>query len=86
MANVQRKVDLKTAEIDGKVVYIIDDKDQAEALYHIIEDRIFMEEAKRRFRQYVWFGGSIVGALILLASWWPAINDIMQAIFRYLPK
>lgn len=79
------KIDLKTATIDGRTVYVIEDRDEAEALIRVARDRIFMEEAQRRFRKVLWIGGFVMGGLVVLSSWWPWISNIVQGITRGVP-
>lgn len=82
----ERKVDLKTAIINGRTVYVIEDAEEAEALIRVARDRLFMEEAQRRLRKYLWVGGSVIGFLIALASWWPWISHIVSFLIKGVPS
>ena len=75
---------LKTVEIDGHTVYVIDDPDEAAALITLARNQMFAKEFWRRVRKVSWVAGFAIGILLTLGQVWPWIYPVLVDVLRFI--
>ncbi len=83
MADDVRHIHLETIKIDGQTLYVIKNKERAEALMEMADNRIFVKEAQRRMKRITWVGGVVLGGLITMAAYWPQIDSVVRALLTF---
>jgi hypothetical protein len=79
------KIDLKSVTIDGQTFFVIDDKDEAEALVRMARNSIFIAELQRRGQKVLVIGGAVTAFLFFMSQWWPTIDAVVRAILKGVP-
>lgn len=81
----EEKIDLKTVTVDGVTFYVIEDKDEAEALVRSARNAIFMSELTRRGQKVLVIGGAVTAFLFFMSQWWPTIDAVVRAVLKGVP-
>lgn len=82
----EQKIELKSVTVDGVTFYVIEDKEEAEALIRSARNSLFMSELQRRSQKVLVIGGAVTAALFFLSNWWPTIDAAVRAILKGLPN
>lgn len=82
----EQEINLKSVTVDGVTFYVIEDKDEAEALVRSARSALFMSELQRRGQKVLMIGGSVAALLFFLSQWWGPIDTGMRALFKVIPN
>lgn len=80
------EIELKTVTVDGVTFYVIEDKDEAEAIIRSARSSLFMSELLRRGQKVLLIGGSVTAFLIFISQWWPTIDAVVRALAKGVPN
>ena len=60
-------------------------QEQYDALASMLDDRIWWDATIRRVRRFSFVFAIVLGGLVGLATWWPWISRVVQAIIKDVP-
>ena len=85
-APTQDEIKLKTVTVDGVTFYVIEDREEAEAIIRSARSSLFTAELMRRGQKVLVIGGFVTASLFFISQWWPTIDAVMRAVSKGVPN
>ncbi len=82
----EEKIDLTSVTVEGVTFYVIEDKEEAEAIIRSARSSLFMAELVRRGQKVIMIGGAVTAFLFFISQQWPTIDAVMRALTQGVPK